>query len=243
LTDPTFDPSSEPPAAFDPAEIQNEITAALDAAAGAQGDDELHERSVADVIAELTADVEPDVAAPPLDMAGLRKLAKLKAAKTRYEAMAKALGDVIGHLETELVDNVLPHRGADGRWATTVGDQTGYLATTLWPKRRTDEDTGKAFETVDLVKAMRADGLDYLVADAVHGQTLAAWMRERVARWEAEVSESGKRNSRGELVDLDGAVLTRDEAIDPTDPDLALPAHVRRVLTVTAQMKIAFRQR
>jgi hypothetical protein len=196
-----------------------------------------------DTVARLLADTPEDTSVPPLDMAGLAKLQRLKAAKARYEAMAKTLGKAIDAMEVELVDNVLPHRSTDGRWSATVGDHTGYLNTRLWPKRRTDESTGEPYTTEDLVSALRADAVDSLIAQSVNGQTLAAWLRERVERWDQVVSESGYRNECGELTDLDGQVLDKIEAADPTDPDLALPRHVRKILTVTAQMKISYRQR
>jgi hypothetical protein len=205
--------------------------------------DEALERSVTDVVAELIAPTPEDLSAPPLDMSGLRQLARLKTARARYKAMYDALKPVIEALEAELVDNVLPHRAPDGRWQATVGDRTGYLNTTYWPKRNVDESTGDPYSTQDLVKALRADSVDFLVADAVHGARLAAWVRERLAAWEQMGGEDGVRNSRGELVDADGEVLTSEEALDPTAPELALPRHVRKIISITADMKIAFRAR
>lgn len=198
---------------------------------------------VPDVLGALTAETEQTPGMPTLNMAALHRLNELKASQKRYESMAKALTGPIEELEQAVIENVLPHRAPDGRWSTTVGDKTGYLATTLWPARRTNEETGEKFATDDLADALRADGVEFLISESVHGQRLAGWLREQVDAWEARCGEDGVRNERGELVDHYGNALTADEAIDPTAPELALPPKVRKVLAISTDMKIVFRAR
>jgi hypothetical protein len=196
-----------------------------------------------DVLGALTAPTEQTSGVPTLNMEALTRLKELKASKERYERMAKALTPVIADLETAVIDNVMPHRAPDGRWSTTVGDKTGYLSTQLWPARRTNEETGEKFGTDDLANALRADGVDFLISESVHGQRLAGWMREQVEAWEARCGEDGVRNERGELVDHYGNALTAEEAADPTAPELALPPKVRAILAISTDMKISFRAR
>lgn len=230
-------PTSDDPSIDDSDTTPLDVTAELDA------DATTLEEAVPDVIAALTADVVGDDSAPPLDMAALHQLNKLKAARTRYKRMYDALGPVVAELEAEVVENVMPHRAPDGRWSTTVGDKTGYLSSMIWPKRQVDESTGDPFTTDDLIDALNADQHGHLVARQVNGQSLAAWVRELVDGWAGQHGEDGARNGRGELVDAFGNVLTEEESYDPTAPELGLPPHVRKIISLSTALKISFRAR
>lgn len=238
MTDPTGDDSAP-----DPITDEDMLPVGTDLDAALAADAPTLDQTVAATLAELTSATPVDGGAPPLDMESLARLKRYKAAQTRYRAMDKALGPVIAELEAEIVENVMPHRAPDGRWSATVEDKQGYLETTLWPRRRVDEDTGDPYDTETLVAALDADGITNVVARQVNAQTMAAWLRELVSDWEARCGEDGVRNVRGELVDAFGNALTDEEATDPTAPELALPPKVRAVVEVSARLKIKFRSR
>lgn len=205
-------------------------------------DDEF-ELTLTGELAELTADTPTEPLAPPLDMDALHRLRRLDRTIRLHKSAAEGLAPQKAELEAKVVDMVLPHTSPDGHWSTTVGGDTGYLSRTLWPKRLTNEETGEPYETDELADALRESGHGRLVSQQVHGQRLAAWVRERVAAWEALVGEEGYRNADGKLADADGVALSGSELDDPTATELALPAAVRRIIGVSPKMTIGFRAR
>lgn len=203
---------------------------------------------VVDELGELLAD-EPAPATTGLRLELFRELAALRAKKTLYETMAKALGGDIARVNAELVAHIAETTDADlrNKWNLTVDNATAYTKVADYPKYRHPLDAAEPYSMADLLPRLREcqhAGFAELVKETVNGSSWNAAIRRLVEEWRARVDETGAPlNADGQPVDAFGEVLTEAEAAEPTADELALPREIREVVSVSTTIDVMFRQK
>lgn len=214
--------------------------------------------AVADELERLLAEGPPR---PTLDVAGLKRLRRLREQKKLYDAMSRALTGPIEELNDKLFEHILDvddEVNLSKGWSATVGDATAYTQVKDYPAyRRRDEldgegtvdgeGTGEAYQQSDLVAALLtcdAEQFRALVRQSVHSGQWNAMVQNAVRAWRDRISESGPPvDAQGRHVDAFGNVLTAEEADDPTADELALPPAVRAIVKVSPRVNILFRRK
>ena len=168
-----------------------------------------------------------------------RWMRERREAKARYEALASPI--------RARTQELLERRVERDWWPTmpaTVSDQgeplKPFVKATMWPKFRTDPDTGERYSRHDVTPALEDAGLAHLVTSSYDATAFAAVIREQVRSWRARVSETPATNTAGDPVDAYGEVLTAAEREDPTADDLGVHPALRDYVTVVELEEIGF---
>jgi len=164
----------------------------------------------------------------------------------RDRAAAKAAYEALGGSITALAKDLIDRRNERG-WRplpTTVTDQgepvRPYVRGTLYPKFRTDPETGESYTRADVVDVLDAAGLGYLVETGYSSTAFAAVIRDQVKQWREQVSETPLTDEDGEPVDAWGTVLTAEERDDPTADELGIHPALRPYVTAVLLEEIRF---
>ena len=164
----------------------------------------------------------------------------------RERAAAKAAYEALGGSITALAKDLIDRRNERG-WRplpTTVTDQgepvRPYVRGTLYPKFRTDPETGESYTRADVVDVLDAAGLGYLVETGYSSTAFTAVIRDQVKQWREQVSETPLTDEDGEPVDAWGTVLTAEERDDPTADELGIHPALRPYVTAVLLEEIRF---
>lgn len=176
------------------------------------------------------------------DREDFRRLHRWQRERAAAKAAYEALGGSIATLTRELID-----RRNERDWRplpTTVTDQgqpvRPYVRGTLWPKFRTDPETGEPYTRADVAAVLGAADLGHLISTGYDSKAFAAVIREQVKTWREQSSETPLVNADGEPVDAWGTVLTAAEREDSTADELGIHPALRPYVTAVLLEEIRF---
>lgn len=193
-----------------------------------------------DALADLLTDTTPNVT--EVDRDELTELHTWQKERARHKRGYDTLGKDCARRTLELLERRI-ERGWDALPATVslLGEPIqAFIRATLYPKFRTDPETGDKYGRTDVIPALRAAGLDHLIVESYDADAFAAHVRTAVANWRAEAGETGVTDADGRFLDAHGHPLTEAEAQDPTADALALHHAIREYVEPVLTEVIGF---